>query len=82
MTPGAGLADRAVLAAPDGAIVPVRDGCGLGGHRNRFGRCVPNHGPRYVIPVPYYAPAPRVFYRPCPPGFHFGPRTGRCFPNY
>ncbi len=75
-TPGAGLAGLAALgAAPDAAIVSVRDGCGPGGHRDPYGRCVPNYRP-------YYGPPPRPFYRPCPPGFHFGPRAGRCFPNY
>lgn len=76
MTPGTGLAGIvAADIAPDSAIVAVRDGCGPGGHRDRFGRCVPNYRP-------YYAPPPRPYYRPCPPGFHFGPRAGRCFPNY
>ena len=77
MTPGTGLAGIvAADIAPDGAIVAVRDGCGPGGHRTPYGRCVPNYY------RPYYAPPPRPFYRPCPPGFHFGPRAGRCFPNY
>ena len=79
MAPAGGLAGIALGtasdAAPDGAIVSVRDGCGPGGHRDPYGRCVPNYRP-------YYGPPPRPFYNPCPPGFHFGPRAGRCFPNY
>ena len=85
MTPAAGLAGAAPLGdGADGAIVSVRDGCGLGGHRDYYGRCVPNVRPYgYGLPPrPVYVVPARPFYRACPPGFHFGPRLGRCFPNY
>ncbi len=50
----------------DTSIVRIADGCGPGGHRDGFGRCVPNY---------------RRFYRGCPPGFHLNP-YGRCRPNF
>ena len=74
--PAAGMASaRAMplpaLAGADGGIVEVSGGCGPGGHRDFYGRCLPNYRPLY-----------RPVYRACPPGFHLGPYRGRCFPNY
>ncbi len=53
--------------ATDTGIVQAAEGCGPGGHRGPYGRCVPN----YRRPV----------YRGCPPGTHPG-GYGRCRPNY
>ena len=54
-------------APTDSAIVQIAQGCGPGGHRTPYGRCVPN----YRRPV----------YRGCPPGLH-PTRFGRCRPNF
>ena len=51
----------------DNGIVHVEGGCGPGGHRNPYGRCVPNFR--------------RPFFRGCPPGMHINP-YGRCRPNF
>ena len=48
-------------------VVQVSGGCGPGGHRTPYGRCVPNYG--------------RPVYRGCPPGLHEN-RFGRCRPNF
>jgi hypothetical protein len=53
------------MAPPDSAITQVAQGCGPGGHRTPYGRCVPNYG---------YRP-PLV--RGCPPGLRFD-RFGHC----
>ena len=51
----------------DSGITRVEGGCGPGGHRDYYGRCVPNFR--------------RPIYRACPPGFHLNP-YGRCRPNF
>ncbi len=56
------------IAPQDGAIVQVAQGCGPGGHRTPYGRCVPN----------YYR---RPIFRACPPGLHLN-RFGHCRPNF
>ena len=56
-----------VAPQADGAIVQVMGGCGQGGHRNPYGRCVPNFR--------------RPFFRACPPGMH-PVGYGRCRPNF
>ena len=75
--PAAGVASAQAMPLPapagtGGGIVEVSGGCGPGGHRDFYGRCLPN----------YYRPFYRPVYRVCPPGFHLGPYRGRCFPNY
>ena len=58
-----------VQAGPlDSGITQVSGGCGPGGHRTPYGRCVPN----------FYG---RPIFRACPPGFHLNP-YGRCRPNF
>ncbi len=52
---------------PSNGIVQVEGGCGPGGHRTPYGRCVPNFR--------------RPIFRGCPPGLHID-RFGRCRPNY
>ena len=74
--PMAGMASARAMTPPalagtHGSIVEVSGGCGPGGHRDFYGRCVPNFRPFY-----------RPVYRACPPRFHLGPYGGRCFPNY
>lgn len=68
----AGAAAQAMPLLPAGpvdtGIITVSGGCGPGGHRANYGRCVPNF---YGRPV----------YRGCPPGFHPNP-YGRCRPNF
>ena len=54
-------------ALPTGGIELIAQGCGPGGHRDRFGYCRPN-----------YAPPPR--YRGCPPAYH--PTPYGCRRNY
>jgi hypothetical protein len=44
------------------------DNCGVGYHRNAWGRCISN-----------YAVGPGT--RGCFPGFHLGAYTHACFPN-
>jgi hypothetical protein len=44
------------------------DNCGVGAHRNVWGRCISN-----------YAVGPGT--RGCPIGFHWGDFTHACFPN-
>ena len=51
----------------DNGIVQVEGGCGPGGHRTPYGRCVPNFR--------------RPFFRACPPGMHLN-GYGHCRPNY
>ena len=68
---GLGAAAQAMPAlqvgpAPSG-IIQVEGGCGPGGHRTPYGRCVSNYQ--------------RPMFRGCPPGMHVG-RFGRCRPNY
>lgn len=60
--PGAEAAPmQAVYGASDApALVYVSGGCGPAGHRNGFGRCVPN----------FFRPVVRCFVRPTP----YGPR--------
>ena len=58
------------VALADSGVQLVSGGCGPAGHRDYYGRCVPN----------FYRPPP-VAYRICPPGFHPG-GYGRCFPNF
>ena len=69
----AGSAAQAMPVLPAGpqdtGIIRVEGGCGPGGHRTPYGRCVPN----------FYRPRP--FYRACPPGMHINP-YGRCRPNF
>ena len=58
----------ALHATPEmGNITQVAEGCGPGGHRTPYGRCVSNYR--------------RPLFRGCPPGMHPGP-YGRCRPNY
>ncbi len=67
---GAASAEAMTLPQPapaESGIIQVSGGCGLYGHRNPYGACVPN----YARPV----------YRACPPGTHLGPYRGRCWPN-
>ncbi len=68
MAAGASAQAMAVLPAgpTDDGITRVEGGCGPGGHRTPYGRCVPNGG---------------RFYRACPPGMHLNP-YGRCRPNF
>ena len=54
------------IPAVSNGIVQVAQGCGPGGHRTPYGRCVPNY---------------RRGYRACPPGLHLD-RFGRCRPNF
>ncbi len=54
------------MPAASNGIIQVEGGCGPGGHRTPYGRCVPNYRP---------------VYRGCPPGLHFD-RFGRCRPNF
>jgi hypothetical protein len=51
-------------AAP--AVTLVWDNCGVGLHRNRWGRCISNYANDS---------------RGCPPGFHLGYQVHRCIPN-
>ncbi len=54
-------------AAPmSSGIVQVEGGCGPGGHRTPYGRCVPNYRP---------------IFRGCGRGFHID-RFGHCRPNF
>ena len=74
ITLGALLTGTAAEAMPalqsgavDNGITQVAGGCGPGGHRNGYGRCVPNFR--------------GGFRRGCPPGMHpIG--YGRCRPNF
>ncbi len=73
LTSFAGMGVARAMAVPtvgsaDPAVQLVSGGCGYYGHRDYYGRCVPNGLP------------PR--YRGCPPGFHLGPYGQRCFPNF
>ena len=54
------------MPAASNGIVQVEGGCGPGGHRTPYGRCVPNY---------------RRGFRACPPGLHLD-RFGRCRPNF
>lgn len=67
----AGASAQAMSVLPSGpldnGITRVEGGCGPGGHRDPYGRCVPNFRPRY--------------YRACPPGMHLNP-YGHCRPNF
>lgn len=67
----AGLSASAMPALQSGpldsGITTVAQGCGPGGHRDYYGRCVPNfRGPGF---------------RACPPGFHLSPYRV-CRPNF
>ncbi len=43
----------------DSIVIQVAGGCGVGWHRDFFGRCVPNYGGYYYGPGPgYYYGAP------------------------
>ena len=68
---GVSLTANAMPAAPiatgNGAIIQVAGGCGPGGHRGPYGRCLPN-----------YRPYGRPVFRRCPPGLRPGP-YGRCY---
>jgi hypothetical protein len=52
-------------AAPTGVTL-VWDNCGVGYHRNRWGRCISNYAHDS---------------RGCPPGYHLGYQVRRCIPN-
>lgn len=62
-------------------VTPVRNGCGLGFHRNPRGYCVRNG--YYVVPPPDYVPPPPppVFPLACPYGYYLG-QNGLCYPYY
>jgi hypothetical protein len=60
--PGAAASVRA--AAP--AATLVWDNCGVGLHRNRWGRCISNYANDS---------------RGCPPGYHLGYQVHRCIHN-
>ena len=65
---GTAEAMPALQAGPTSTgVIQVEGGCGPGGHRTPYGRCVPNYR--------------RPFYRACPPGMHLG-RFGHCRPNF
>jgi len=51
-------------AAP--SVTLVWDNCGVGLHRNRWGRCISNYAHDS---------------RGCPPGYHLGYRVHRCIHN-
>jgi hypothetical protein len=63
-------------------VMPVRDFCGLGFHRDPYGVCVPNGVPYgYAAPVVVAPPvmvAPRVV---CPYGYYYYVPYGRCVPT-
>ncbi len=67
-------ADALPLTNLQGAAAPevtlVYGGCGVFGHRGPYGHC--RAGGQFSG---YRAG------RPCPPGFHLGPRGARCWPN-
>ena len=52
-------------------VIPVAEGCGPGRFRDGYGYCrvMRRWGP------------PAAIVRACPPGYHLGPRGGRCWPN-
>ncbi len=69
---GLGLASTAEampavqMPAASSGVIQVEGGCGPGGHRTPYGRCVPNYHREF---------------RGCPPGLHMN-RFGRCRPNF
>src|SRR5262245_45732917 len=66
-----------VKAAPE--VLQVRDFCGLGFHRDIYGRCLPNGV--YVAPAPVVVVPPAVVAPPvCPYGYGWAPRRQRCVP--
>src|ERR1700759_4618412 len=55
----------------------VRDFCGLGFHRDVYGRCLPNAV--YAAPAPVVVVPPPVVAPPvCPFGYGWAPRYQRC----
>ena len=60
-------------------VLQVRGFCGLGFHRDVYGRCLPNGV--YVAPAPVVVAPPAAVAAPvCPYGYGWAPRYQRCVP--
>lgn len=69
-----------IAPAPNRVNVPdvlqVRGFCGLGFHRDVYGRCLPNGV--YVAPAPVVIAPPVAVAPVCPYGYGWAPRYQRC----
>lgn len=64
------------------SVADARGGCGVGLHRGPAGGCRLNGEHVVVVTHPVVVAHPVVVTetpRPCPRGFHLGPRGHRCF---
>jgi hypothetical protein len=63
---GAQAAPIEPMQRPASEVVQVRDLCGLGRHRDPWGRCLPNG--MYYYPPYYGYPVPACWWQPGPAG--------------
>ena len=66
------MSSAEAIGQSNGSIIQVGEGCGANRWRGSNGGC-------HVFTNPYGSN--RGTAAECPPGFHFAPNFGRCFPN-